>query len=174
MPQLGDGDSVSHTQSCEFRVTHPRTGSPSLTPCADTVMEGCSHGRGAETRCWASWSNTPCEVRGELGEMQSLELCRAHPGSPVATGIVGSLAGDNRTPTDIILWKIPAHPEPSPAHPRTSPSLLPQGGTPGLEKFIPEVLHGFAPSALPGKAFPQGRMLCPRSAQGASDPSQTT
>lgn len=119
--------------------------------------------------------NTPREVKGKLGEMQSLELCRARPGTPVATGrakpgpVLCSLAGDNRTPTNIILWKVPAHSEPSPADPRTSPSLLPQGGTPGLEKFIPEVLHGFAPSALPGRVLPQGRMLCLRSAQGASD-----
>lgn len=80
------------------------------------------------TQCWVSRAGaTPPERCGaSWGEIQGLELCPAHPGSPVATGrakpaaVLCSLAGDNRTPTDVISWKIPACPEASPADPRAS------------------------------------------------------
>lgn len=113
------------------------------------------------TQCWIFSRNTPCEVRGKAGEMQSLKLVQASLWQSQA-GSLQPWRVRLAHPQSIILWKVPAHPEPSPAHPRTSPSLLPQGGTPGLEKFIPEVLHGCAPSPLPREGFSQGRMLSTR------------
>lgn len=82
-------------------ITH----SPVPTQPSMLLPPSSPHGRGAE----GPWSNTPCEVRGKLRERQSSELCRAHPGTPVAMG----RADPALVPRSLVAM---------PAHPRTTPS----------------------------------------------------